>query len=296
MVYLYFILLFLILVFTIISIIQLRKPGTIPVNLELKEKYTHISHRGASGEAPENTLLAFRIAVEKYNTDVLEMDVHSTNDKVIVVIHDRTLHRTTNGKGNIKDYTYEELEKFDAGYWYKTEGKNEFPYRGKGIKIPTLKEVFEIFPNLKFNIEVKQKNPPIEEDVINLIREAGFKDKVILGSSKISVSKKLKKLAPEIASFCNKWNVIIFYILNKTSLGFLYRPKHQALQPTAKIKPVNIVQPSIVNAVHKKGMLFHVWTINDEKDMEKFVNMGVDGIMTDYPERLNNVLKRLNKK
>ncbi len=296
MVYLYFILLFLILVFTLISIIQLRKPGTIPVNLELKEKYTHISHRGASGEAPENTLLAFRIAVEKYNTDVLEMDVHSTNDKVIVVIHDRTLHRTTNGKGNVKDYTYEELEKFDAGYWYKIEGKNEFPYRGKGVKIPTLKEVFESFPNLKFNIEVKQKNPPIEEDIINLIREAGFTDKVILGSSKVSISKKLKKLAPEIASFCNKWNVIIFYILNKTGLGFLYRPKHQSLQPTSKIKPVNILQPSIVNSAHKKGMMFHVWTINNEKDMEKFLNMGADGIMTDYPERLNNVLKRLNKK
>jgi len=296
MFYLYFILLFLILVFIIISIIQLKKPGSISANQELKERYTHISHRGASEEAPENTLLAFRIAVEKYNTDVLEMDVHSTKDKIIVVIHDSTLERTTNGKGSVKDYTYEELEKFDAGYRYKIEGKNEFPYRGKGIKIPALKEVFESFPNLKFNIEVKQKNPPIEEDIINLIRETGFTDKVILGSSKISISKKLKKLAPEIASFCNRWNVIIFYILNKIGLGFLYRPKHQALQPTAKTKPVNIVQPSMINAAHKKGMLFHVWTINNEKDMEKFLNMGVDGIMTDYPERLNNVLKRLNKR
>ena len=124
---------FLILFLILISIIQLKKSGTISVNLELKEKYTHISHRGASGEAPENKLLAFRIAVEKYNTDVLEMDVHSTKDNVIVVIHDSTLQRTTNGKGNIRDYTYEELEKFDAGYWYKTEGKEEYPYREKGI-------------------------------------------------------------------------------------------------------------------------------------------------------------------
>jgi len=288
---------FLLILFICILIVinQLRKPAIINVNKELRSGYTHISHRGASGEAPENTTEAFKIAVEKYRTEVLEMDVHSSKDGVIVVIHDRTLERTTNGKGKVKEHTYEELKRLDAGYWFKKNENDIYLYRGKFITIPSLKEVIENFPGLKFNIEVKQRKPSIEQTVINIIREMGLTNKVILGSSNVLVSRKLKKLAPEIASFCNRWDVILFYILNKLGLSFFYRPKHQAIQTTAHTIFINNVQPSMINTAHKKGMLFHVWTINDESDMEKYLNMGVDGVMTDYPDKLTNVLKKLNK-
>lgn len=288
---------FLLILFICILIIinQLRKPAIVTVDEELKKGYTHISHRGASGESPENTMEAFKIAVEKHQTEVLEMDVHSSKDGVIVVIHDSTLERTTNGRGKVKEYTYEELKKLDAGYWFKKNENNIYPYRNKSITIPSLIEVINTFPGLKFNIEVKQKNPSIEHTVINIIRELGVTNKVILGSSNISVSRKLKKLAPDIASFCNRWDVILFYVLNKLNLSFLYRPKHQAIQTTANTILINNVQPSMINTAHKKGMLFHVWTINNERDMEKYLNMGVNGVITDYPDKLTNVLKKLNK-
>jgi len=239
-------------------------------------------------------MLAFSMAVVKYNTDVLEMDVHSTKDGEIVVIHDKTLERTTNGKGRIREHTYEEIKKLDAGYWFKDKEKNDYLYRGKGLKIPRLIDVFETFPDLRFNIEVKQKNPPIEKKVIKIIREKGLTNRIILGSALVSVSKKLKKSAPDIASFCHKWDVILFYILHKLHLGCFYRPIHQALQPSANTKVFVVAQLPIIKAVHKKGMLFHAWVINDEKRMEELIGMGVDAIMTDYPGRLSNVLEKLN--
>jgi len=284
----------LIIFFLITSTKYLKNPKTTSINFELKERYKHISHRGASGEHPENTMLAFSMAVAKYDTDVLEMDVHSTKDGEIVVIHDKTLERTTNGKGRIREHTYEEIKKLDAGYWFKGREKNDYPYRSRGLKIPRLIDVFETFPDLRFNIEVKQKNPPIEEKVINIIREKELTNRVILGSALVSVSKKLKKAAPDIASFCHKWDVILFYILHKLHLGYFYRPIHQALQPSANTKVFVVAQPSMIKAVHKKGMLFHAWVINDEKRMEELIEMGVDAIMTDYPGRLNTVLEKLN--
>ncbi len=270
---------------------QLRKPKSVYIKDELKKNYTFIAHRGASAEAPENTLTSFRIAVEDYGAEVLEMDVHATNDNEIVVIHDDTINRTTNGTGKVKDYTYEELKKIDAGYRFRKTGDENFIYRGKGITIPTLKEVFEQFPNLKYNIEIKQKTPHIEKEVISLIREMNMTDKVIIGSSQVSVSKRIKKLAPDIVSFCNGGNVVLFYFMHVLGIGFLYRPRYEAIQATPYTKVFHIVKSSMIKAAHQKGMLFHVWTINDEKDMEKFINLGVDGIMTDYPEKLRSVLK-----
>ncbi len=295
----YFILLLLIVpaIYSIIIIKNyLKKPKTITVNPGLKEKYTHMSHRGNSSEIPENTILAFSMAVAKYDTDVLEMDVHSTKDGEIVVIHDKTLDRTTDGKGRIREHTYDEIKKLDAGYRFKSKDKEGYPFRGKGIKVPRLKDVFETFPDLKFNIEVKQKNPPIENKVTDLIREKDLTNKVIIGSALVSVSKKLKEAAPDIASFCHKWDVILFYVLHKLHMGFLYRPEHQAIQPTANAKFFKITCPSMIQSAHKKGMLFHAWVVNDEKQMEELLKTGVDGIMTDYPERLDKVLKKLNKR
>ena len=292
--YYYFVVVILIGFFLIIIFNQLKKPNKTSLPDELKKSYKHISHRGASMEAPENTMPAFKLAVEKYNTDVLEIDVHSTKDNVIVVIHDALLDRTTNRKGYVRNYIYDELKNFDAGYWFKIKDKDKYTYREKGVTIPSLKELFEEFPDLKFNIDVKQNNPSIEQKVIDLIREMGMTKKVILGSTKLSISRNLKKLAPDISSFCNRGSVILFYLLHRLGLIFLYRPVHQALQTTTNPKFLKIVRPSMIEVVRKKGMLLHVWTINDKEEMEKYLKMGVDGIMTDCPDKLTEVIKRLD--
>jgi len=259
----------------------------------LESPYQHISHRGASGEAPENTLTAFEIAVETHHTDVLEMDVHATKDGEIVVIHDKTVDRTTNGCGAIKNFTLRELKKLDAGYRFCLNDINDFPFRGHGISIPTLNEVFDRFPNMKFNIDIKQFSPSIEERVVSVIREHNREQDILLGSSDYRVAQKLLKIAPNIASFFSRRDVLIFYIYYKTRLLRMYTPRHAAIQTVDRTKYFELITPDFVNAVHNKGLKLHVWTINDENEMGKLLNIGIDGIMTDYPDRLNNVLKKM---
>ncbi|MCP4421279.1 MAG: glycerophosphodiester phosphodiesterase, partial [Chloroflexi bacterium] len=119
-----------------------------------------LAHRGWRGCYPENTMLAFEKAAE-LPIDGLEIDIHSTSDGVLVVFHDDSLERTTNGNGRIQDYTFAELQKLDAGYRFTPDDGQTFPFRGQGITIPILAEVFETFPRLWINIDIKQETPSI---------------------------------------------------------------------------------------------------------------------------------------
>jgi len=122
------------------------------------------AHRGASGAVPENTIEAFETALRE-GAEILELDVHGTRDGHVVVIHDATLERTTDGSGPVREHTLEEILRLDAGYRFESE-PGEYPFRGKGLRIPTLADVLERFPDTPLNIEVKQLDPPIEDAVI----------------------------------------------------------------------------------------------------------------------------------
>jgi len=140
-----------------------------------------MAHRGGKGLWPENTLYAFREAA-RAGVDVLEMDIHSTKDGVLVVIHDATVERTTDGSGEVQSYTLEELRKLDAGYrWTNDDGKT-FPYRSKGIQIPTLEEVLSTFPDIRLNIEIKPPDVRIAEKLCNQIRAAQSSSRVLVAS------------------------------------------------------------------------------------------------------------------
>jgi glycerophosphoryl diester phosphodiesterase len=121
-----------------------------------------LAHQGASGHAPSNTLEAFELAV-KQGADILEVDVHLTSDGVVVVSHDDTIDRLTNGKGRIREMSLTQLRTYDFGHGFTPDEGKTFPYRGKGIAIPTLEEVFQRFPGVRVNIEIKQTHPPVEE-------------------------------------------------------------------------------------------------------------------------------------
>ena len=119
--------------------------------------FERVAHRGASGEAPENTIPAFEIAFNQYRCDRVELDLHLTRDGVPVVFHDETLERTTNGVGWLRQFSLREIKSLDAGFQFDPQGKGEFPYRGKGVKVPTLEEVLATFPDRGFFFEIKDR-------------------------------------------------------------------------------------------------------------------------------------------
>ena len=159
-----------------------------------------ISHQGGDGLYPGDTLYAFEKSAEM-GVDVLELDVHASRDGHLVVIHDETLERTTNGTGLVREKTLAELQELDAGYNWSPERKEEsFPYRGQGIVIPTLDEVFQAFPTYRINIEIKQQEPSITESLCKLIRDYNKQDQVLVVSFYDSEIQDFRQHCPEIVT------------------------------------------------------------------------------------------------
>lgn len=240
-----------------------------------------LGHRGASGTCPENTIVAFKKAFE-YGANGLEFDVQQTKDGELVVFHDWTLERTTNGKGNLKDYTLKELKELDAGSWLSSEFTNE--------KIPTLKEVFDIIPKDKYiNIEIKEENSNLERGtaslLVNFLKD--YKEYTIVVSSfSHNILKEIKNLDNSI-----KIGVLLeASLLNVNgyldSLGFEIHSYHPGK---------GFIEKNQVEEVKKSGKLVNVWTVNLKEDGEKLDKMGVDSIITNYPERFIE-LGRSNEK
>src|SRR5919107_1144475 len=144
----------------------------------------NLAHRGASGLAPENTLEAFRLAVQS-GAGGLELDVHLTRDGHIVVIHDPTLDRTTNTSGAVAGMTLDELREADAGYNFSPDGGDTHPYRGLELRIPTLAEVLREFPGVVLNIDMKADRPGIEAAVLEVLREADAVRRALVVSSRL---------------------------------------------------------------------------------------------------------------
>jgi glycerophosphoryl diester phosphodiesterase len=249
------------------------------------------AHRGASGEVPENTMAAFRRAID-VGVSYAELDVHATRDGQIVVIHDETLERTTNGKGKVQEHSLAELQQLDAGYWFSADDDQQFPFRAAGVRIPTLAEVLRGSPALRFTVEIKQVEPPIEELVIAVVRDCGRAEDVILASEHDRIITRVRELAPEIATSFAVGEVVDFIQRVSTSQLAEYHPAGLALQIPPEFHDVPLVTAETMTAAHALGLEVHVWTINEPQEMERLLNLGVDGIMSDFPGRLREVAQR----
>jgi|RhiMethySRZTD1v2_1073278.scaffolds.fasta_scaffold170810_2 glycerophosphoryl diester phosphodiesterase len=249
------------------------------------------AHRGASGEAPENTLTAFRRAAE-LGIVYAELDVHASRDGVVVVCHDATLERTTDGHGHIRELSLVELQNVDAGFYFSSDGGRTFPFRGTDVKIPTLVEVLQSFPTLHFTIEMKQTEPAIEELVIAAIRACGREEHVILASEHDAVLARVRALAPEMTTSFAYGEVIEFIQRAKTNQLLDYRPPGQAFQIPPEFHGTLLVTPQTVAAAHALGCEMHVWTIDEQEEMVRLLDLGVDGIMSNFPNRLLDVARR----
>jgi glycerophosphoryl diester phosphodiesterase len=250
----------------------------------------NVAHRGASTLAPENTIEAFRLAVEA-GAGGLELDVHMTRDGHIVVIHDATVDRTTNGSGAVSEMTLDELRRFDAGHNFSPDGGSTRPYRGRGVWVPTLGEVIEEFPGVTVNIEIKAGTPGIEETVLGILRDANALGRALVVSTPHAIVKRFRKISSgHISTGASRWEIGVFYILSRLRLERLVRPAYDALQVPLLHRGILVVTPRFIRAAQARGVRVDVWTINQAEEMRRLLDLGVDVIMTDRPGTLAEVL------
>lgn len=256
-----------------------------------------IGHRGAAGEAPENTLVSFQRAIEG-GADLVELDVRGSKDGEVVIIHDATLQRTTNGRGRVSQLTAKEMKSFDAGYRFTPNGGISYPYRGQEIQVPTLQELFSAFPEVKAIVEIKEARPPIVKNVIETVLRSGREDQILLATEKDEIMKEIRRELQEngltIATGFSYGEVAAFVRWVAAGRKGNYAPPGQALQIPCEYMGVTLVSAETLKAAHDTGVEMYVWTVNDVEEMERLISLGVDGIITDYPARLRRlVLKNL---
>lgn len=252
-----------------------------------------IAHRGGRGLGPENTLTLFKQTVDM-GVDVLEMDLRLTKDGILVVLHDRSVDRTTNGKGPIENYTLKELKALDAAYNWSPDDGTTFPLRGRGITVPTLTEVFETFPNMRFIFEIKNTESEAIVSLGRIIRKYKKEHRVIVASFDSGALKQFRTLAPAVATSATATEAIPFYWLYRLRLDSVYTPPAQVLMIPQYYRKKEVVTSRFIKTVHQRNIRVHVWTVNNASRMKHLLELGVDGIMTDYPDRLIELLGRKN--
>jgi glycerophosphoryl diester phosphodiesterase len=245
-------------------------------------------HRGCAGTHPENTLEAFAAAAA-IGIQYLELDIHMTRDGEIVVSHDDHLERTCGRAGVIREMTYAELAAADAGRMFSLDGAN-FPFRDKGIRVPRLAEVLAAFPKLPIEIEVKQIAPSVVVPMLDVIDRAGMRRSVFVASEHQQPLDEVRMLAPGIPTNFSYLESGGFFqaIVSRDN----YRPPGDALQIPRSYESWQLVTPDSVEFAHRIGLEVHVWTVNEEAEMEELLDMGVDGLISDYPRRLLDVIRR----
>ena len=251
-----------------------------------------MAHRGGAGLWPENTMYGFERAVD-LGVDMLETEIHSTADNILVLMHDSTVDRTTNGSGPIRAFTLEELKTLDAGYNWTSDGGQTFPFRGCGITVPTLEEVFTALPTARINIDIKQEKPSLVEPLCKTIRTFDMTDKVMVASFNSKVLKAFRRVCPEVTTSAGTGEVAFFFMVNMVFLGALYRPACQAFQVPEYSSGLRVLTKRFVETAHGLNLAVHVWTINEVTDMKRLLALGVDGIVTDYPDRLISLLRKM---
>ena len=239
---------------------------------------------------PENTLEAFAAGLAA-GADRLELDVHATADGQVVVLHDEALDRTTDGTGPARAFTLAALAQLDAGYRFRAPDGTS-PYRGRGVRVPTLAALLEAFPDVPLNIEIKQETPPIESAVLATLDRHGARGRTLLAAEHASIMARIRAAAPDVPTSASAPEVAEFVFRLRDGQLAGYRPPGVALQVPPAFGGTPIVTAASVAAAHALGLEVHVWTINDEAEMDSLLDLGVDGLMTDFPARALTVLRR----
>lgn len=248
------------------------------------------AHQGGEGLAPSNTMLGFDNSA-KLGADVLDTDMHMTKDGVLVLMHDETVNRTTNGAGAIRDLTLAEIKKLDAGYSFSTDGGKTFPYRGKGISVPTLEELFNAYPDKRIGIEIKQTEPEATAKAFcAAIRQHNMQNKTLVSSFRHQNMQAFRRECPEVATSATEVEARDFFIAQLLGLQNIITPEYQSLQVPERNSGFTLLTPQFIAAARNRGLPVQPWTINSEDDLRRIIALGVNAINTDYPDRMLKIL------
>jgi glycerophosphoryl diester phosphodiesterase len=243
-----------------------------------------IGHRGAAGDAPENTLPSFERAVA-VGAAILESDVHLTRDGHVVIHHDADVDRTSDGSGPVAEKTLAELRELDAGYRFSPDGGRSHPFRDRGVRIPTLAEAYEAFPEMRFNLEIKAATPGLVERTLQL--SAARAGHTLLAAADPGIMAALREAAARekvpVAIGASVADVLAF--VRAALDGKPPPPGPMALQVPPDFGGRPLVTARFVEHAHAHELHVHVWTINDPDEIERLLDLGVDGIVSDHPDR-----------
>ncbi len=270
----------------------------------LERRIVAFAHQGGSFEGPSSTLWAIERALATGAT-AIELDVHATKDRQIVVCHDESVDRTTNSRGEIKDFTLAQIREMDNAYWW-IEGDavtpdrpaDEYQLRGRApadrsLGIATLEEIAVAFPGVPLNLDIKRTAPevePYEQLLADELRRLGRTNSVIVASFSDAAIQAFRAIAPEVLTSAATAETASFYFATRDHLALPELPIC-AFQVPASFGDITVVDEAFVAAAHGAGIAVHVWTINDVDEMARLVELNIDGIITDTPTPLVRLLK-----
>lgn len=252
-----------------------------------------IAHRGGNGQWPGETMFAYKEAM-KIGVDVLEMDVYLTKDGQLALMHDKDIKTTTSGKGSIHQFTLAELQKLSAAYDWAKDGGKKFYHKKledlvgeppkEDLRVPSLKEVFEAFPQMRMVIEMKPADLSPASALCQLIRDYRMTDKVLVGSFSGRFIEEFRRLCGQVATSTS--------LSGKDFEGLIVG----ASDANAVVAPYQLISKRFVKRVRERNLKLHAWTVNNSDDMNRMTALGVDGIITDYPGALLGLLNRTSRK
>ncbi len=240
-----------------------------------------MAHQGGEKQWPSNTMLAFREAY-KLGADALDMDVHLSADGELVLMHDTTVDRTTDGHGMVRAMTWKQLSRLDAGYRFSLDGRS-YPYRGKGLRVPRLEEVFQEFPGARVGIEIKQAPLATVERLAELIHRYHAENRVLLAGFDAAMLRQQRRLLPEVASSATPEEVRIFWIASQLHLEGFTAADYSVLQIPLEHNGRHLVSPRLVEAAHSRGISVLPWTLDSDREVEACRAAGCDGFNTNVP-------------
>ncbi len=276
-------------VWALVRVAVVRPPvADAPLFAEL-DRPLLIAHQGGEGLRPGNTLDAFLHAWD-LGAPMSEMDLHTSADDVLVLIHDDTVDATTEGTGLIREMTVAELQSLDAGYRWSPDGGGSFPYRGAGITVATLDEVLDALPDSYFNLELKQLEPSVASATCRVVRERGLETRTLVASFSTRALRQFRRECPEVATSAGAWEARAFLVLHHLRLTRAWTPPFEAIQLPPTSRGLRLLTPRLLRSAAERNLEVHAWTINDTEEIRELLELGVDGIVTDFPDRMLEVV------
>lgn len=250
------------------------------------------AHRGGARLRPENTTAAFDHGLA-LGADGLELDVHRSSDGEVVVIHDGTLERTTNGKGRVAEHTVSEIATLDAGWQFG--GAHGHPFRGRGLRVPLLREVLERYPSVPIIVELKGRDPNLARATVDVVERAGALGRVCFGGFEIDTLRAARERGPAVVSGAATPEVRA--ALNRSWFGLgPRRPAYQVFQVPERSGGRRVVTARFVRVMRRVSLPVFVWTVDAPDDMHRLLAWGVSGIISDRPDVAVDVVGRWRKR